>query len=295
VSALHSPIVAQCIQRISRVVSDLRRSEAFYGGALGFKAIGRGVCDPATLVALGAAGETARQVVMRLGDQEIILTRFDVPGRPNPADSRSNDLWFQHIAIVVSDIEAAHGHLSRHPGWTPISSDGPQLLPPRNGSVKAFKFRDPDGHPLELIWFPPDQGRAVWRADPRPPLFMGIDHTALSVASTESSLAFYESLGFTVSNRSLNVGPAQDRLDGLASADAHITSLRPRSSAGPGIELLAYQPPGRSLEPGPPTDLVTDWMTIATPSLAADERRQRLDADGHRLLLVGIEPTGAPA
>jgi hypothetical protein len=33
---------------------------------------------------------------------------------------------------------------------------------PRNGSVQAFKFRDRDGHPLELLYFPPGQGRPIW-------------------------------------------------------------------------------------------------------------------------------------
>ena len=55
-------------------------------------------------------------------------------------------------------------NLSAAAGWRPISEGGPQLLPPSNGAVRAFKFRDPDGHPLELIWFPPGQGRAVWHA-----------------------------------------------------------------------------------------------------------------------------------
>ncbi len=34
---------------------------------------------------------------------------------------------------------------------TPISRGGPQVLPPSTGGVIAYKFRDPDGHPLELI------------------------------------------------------------------------------------------------------------------------------------------------
>ena len=102
---------------------------------------------------------------MRLGDQEIALVRFSARGRPYPPGSRSDDLWFQHLAIVVSNMDAAYAHLSSHPGWRPVSEGGPQLLPPMNGAVRAFKFRDPDGHPLELIWFPPDQGRSVWHGN----------------------------------------------------------------------------------------------------------------------------------
>ena len=99
---------------------------------------------------------------MRLGAQDIALVQFARQGRPYPRDSRSDDLWFQHLAIVVNDMDLAYAHLSSHAGWRPISEGGPQLLPPSNGAVRAFKFRDPDGHPLELIWFPPAQGRAVW-------------------------------------------------------------------------------------------------------------------------------------
>jgi catechol 2,3-dioxygenase-like lactoylglutathione lyase family enzyme len=288
-------MTARAIQRISRVVSDLARSEAFYRDALGFRTIHREPCPPATLAALGAGDRGAQDAVMRLGEQDIALTRFDVPGAPYPEGSRSDDLWFQHIAVVVSDIDAAHEHLSDHQEWSPISRDGPQLLPPRNGSVKAFKFRDPDGHPIELIWFPPGQGRDVWHAARRPPLFMGIDHTALSVSGTSTSLAFYEALGFAVADGSLNIGPAQDRLDGLPAADAHITSLRPRSSAGPGIELLAYQPPGRALAATAANDLVTDWTTVVASSLDGAEQRLVRDPDGHRLLLVRAGSTGAPA
>ena len=59
---------------------------------------------------------------MRLGREEIALVRFAVPGRqPYPTGSRSDDLWFQHLAIVVADMDAAYAHLSAHPGWQPIS------------------------------------------------------------------------------------------------------------------------------------------------------------------------------
>ena len=85
-------------------------------------------------------------------------------GRPIPADSRSNDLWFQHLAIVVSDIDKAYAAV-RHAGAMPISRQ-PQLLPawnPNVGGIRAVYFRDPDGHPLELIQFPPDKGEPRWQ------------------------------------------------------------------------------------------------------------------------------------
>jgi catechol 2,3-dioxygenase-like lactoylglutathione lyase family enzyme len=275
------------ILRITRVVSDLDRAEAFYRDALGFSAVARG---RATLAALGLDDEGAREVVMRLGAEIIALVRPATLGRPYPPDSRSNDLWFQHLAIVVSDMDAAYAHLAACPDWRAIS-EGPQLLPPSDGAVRAFKFRDPDGHPLELIWFPPGQGRAVWQQDASGALFLGIDHSALSIASTWRSLGFYRALGWRVSDQTLNRGPAQDRLDGLAGVRVRVTGLRPASASGPGLELLAYRPPGRPAGITCPNDVATDWVTVAVSPPRGDASRVVRDPDGH-LLLLGDQRAG---
>jgi catechol 2,3-dioxygenase-like lactoylglutathione lyase family enzyme len=196
-------------------------------------------------------------------------------------------LWFQHLALVVNDMDLAYAHLSSHAGWCPISDGGPQLLPPGNGAVRAFKFRDPDGHPLELIWFPPAQGRAVWHQKVPAALFLGIDHSAFSVASTPRSLAFYRALGLRVSERSVNRGPAQERLDGLPSARVRVTGLRPVSAASPGLELLSYCPSGRTAGMAFPNDLVTDWITLVAVRPAPGNSTDAIqDPDGHRLVLA---------
>ena len=288
---------AERILRISRVVSDLDRAEAFYREGLGFRATARGRCDEGTLAALGLRNDDAKEVVMRLGAQDIALVRFAAQGRPYPPDSRSEDLWFQHLAIVVSDMDTAYAHLSAQGGWRPISAAGPQLLPPSNGAVRAFKFRDPDGHPLELIWFPPNQGRPVWHGNASHGPFLGIDHSALSIASTRRSLGFYRALGLQVSDRSLNHGPAQARLDGLAGARVRVTGLRPASAAGPGLELLNYRPPGRPAGMTYPNDVATDWVTLAVSPSPGTSPRAIRDPDGHRLVLVdhGAGATGLPA
>src|SRR6185437_4948508 len=119
---------AQRILRISRVVSDLDRAEAFYRDGLEFRAVARGRSGKAELAALGLGDAGAEEVVMRLGAQDIALVRFAAPGRPYPRDSRSDDLWFQHLAIVVDDMDTAHARLCAHGGWRPISENGPQLL-----------------------------------------------------------------------------------------------------------------------------------------------------------------------
>jgi catechol 2,3-dioxygenase-like lactoylglutathione lyase family enzyme len=288
---------AERILRVSRVVSDLDRAEAFYRDGLGFRVIARGRSNQGTLAALGVGNIGAVEVVMRLGAQDIALVQFAKQGRPYPWDSRSDDLWFQHLALVVNDMDRAYAHLSSHAGWYPISEGGPQLLPPSNGAVRAFKFRDPDGHPLELIWFPPGEGRAVWRKTASAATFLGIDHTALTVASTSRSLAFYCALGLRVTERSLNRGPAQERLDGLPSSRVRVTGLRPVTASSPGLELLGYRPSGRAAGMIFPNDLVTDWVTLAVRPSPADSSCAIQDPDGHRLVLVdqGAGAMGLPA
>jgi catechol 2,3-dioxygenase-like lactoylglutathione lyase family enzyme len=107
--------------------------------------------------------------------------------------------------------------------------------------VIAYKFRDPDGHPLELSQFPDDcwTGRRT-SAGP----FKGIDHTAVAVADLELSLAFYSgTLGFELTARGVNTGLSQDALDGLDGAEVEIAVLSPPSSKGPHLELLHYLSP----------------------------------------------------
>jgi len=209
------------VRKIVIPVSNLDRSLAFYTGALSFEPT-----DTAEL-----PGTT-----LQLGQQRIELVGR--AGRPVPKDSRSNDLWFQHLAIVVSDIDLAYATVMRG-GAVPISA-GPQELPawnPNAGGIRAVYFRDPDGHPLELIQFPPGKGLAHWQSKDR--LFLGIDHSAIAVRDTEASLAFYrDRLGLHIAGASENWGIEQERLSAVPGAHVRITSLR--AQAGPGIELLHY-------------------------------------------------------
>ena len=279
------------------MVSDLGRAESFYRSALGFESAARGPVDPAVLNALGVGSLRANQVSMRIGREEISLVQFTSPGVSDPLDSRCNDLWFQHIAIRVADMQAAYECLHANHDWHPISTQGPETLPDRG--VQAFKFRDPDGHPLELLWAPPGltppglEPPATAGASP----FIGVDHSAIAASSTRRSLAFYRSLGMRPNERALNLGPEQSRLDGLRAARVKVTRLRPASTEGPGLELLAYQPPGRAVPAPRVTDLSTDWITLAAITACAASAhtngeastavpRMLIDPDGHRLVLM---------
>jgi catechol 2,3-dioxygenase-like lactoylglutathione lyase family enzyme len=214
---------------------------------------------------------------LALGDETLELSEYLAPaGRPMPVDSRANDRWFQHAAIVVSDIDRAYAVLRerrvRH------ASSGPQRLPdwnPAAGGIRAFYFRDPDGHFLELIQYPPGKGDPRWHTRER--LFLGIDHTAVVVADTEASVAFYRDvLGMTVAGESENWGSEQERLNGVFGARLRITGLR--AARGPGVELLEYLAP-RDGRPRPPWARASDvvwWQTgLETDDVPGLERGLR--------------------
>jgi catechol 2,3-dioxygenase-like lactoylglutathione lyase family enzyme len=182
------------VDSISITVGEMERALAFYTSVLPFEVVSETeVQGDAYEHLFGVFGLRARIVRLRLGGEEIELIDYLAPkGRPVPVDSRSNDEWFQHVAIIVSDMDAAYAQLREHN--VQHASTGPQTLPdwnPNAGGVKAFYFKDPDGHNLEILQFPPDKGTARWHeADGR--LFLGIDHTAIVVRDTAPSLAFFQ-------------------------------------------------------------------------------------------------------
>ena len=161
VRSMPSRATALRLDRVSLNVADLAAATAFYVGAFGFQATPAIDAGPRLADLLGA--RALRVVLLRRGRQRLELAMFDPPGPLYPANSRSDDLWFQHRALVTDDIAAAYEQLSAFPS-TPISRYGPQRLP---GGIVAFKFRDPDGHPLELIQFPRPDPRTEGDGTPR--------------------------------------------------------------------------------------------------------------------------------
>lgn len=269
-SSFATPAV-QGVSTIGITVSDLDRSVAFYTGVLGFDKVSEAeTLGDATEHLSGVFGARCLTARLRLGEETIELTQYLAPeGRPIPADSRSNDRWFQHIAIVVSDMDRAYAHLRKN--HVRHASSGPQTLPdwnPNAGGISAFYFKDPDGHVLEVIHFPAGKGDAKWQ-QPKDKLFLGIDHTAIVVADTDRSVSFYVGvLGMRVAGASENYGTEQEHLNNVFGARLRITALR--APQGPGVELLEYLAPtdGRPA----PVDLrandLTHWhTTLVTPSL----------------------------
>ena len=242
-------IQVQRIRAIGLTVSDADRSQDFYRQALGFEPVSDIMVETEDYSDLvGVAEATIRIVTLQLGDELIELIQYlNIEGKPIPKDSQSNDLWFQHLAIAVSDLDRAYAHLRSFP-IEPISV-APQTIPPENkasAGVRAFKFKDCDRHPLELIWFPADKGQEKWHQK-SDRLFLGIDHSAIAISNTEQSLHFYRDLlGMQVDGGSLNQGKTQARLDNLPEeVEVKITALRP-DRGGLGIELLEYILPPNS-------------------------------------------------
>jgi catechol 2,3-dioxygenase-like lactoylglutathione lyase family enzyme len=273
----------QRILRIELTVVDLRRSERFYVDGLEFAVVDRGEADPAMAALLSADRVTT--VELRRGGQTLVLQAFEPPGARYPADAASSDQVFQHIAIPVVDMDAS---VTRLQAMRPVPiSDGPQHLPARSGGAVALKFRDPDGHPLELIRFPNGHND-------------GIDHSAIVVTDSERSIAFYRNhLGFDLASSQINTGQEQDRLDGLSDVTVEVVALTPRQPI-PHIELLAYQSPTiRTTRRPRPQDVAATRLVLEVDGLPADAMRlsdgKRVmlihDPDEHALLLISPEMT----
>jgi catechol 2,3-dioxygenase-like lactoylglutathione lyase family enzyme len=289
------------------------RAVDFYSRVLTFEKVSEAEVADANYERLqGVFGARIRVVRMRLGDEFIELAEYIAPrGRPYPVDARSNDKSFQHIAIIVSDMDKAYkrlrefkvGHLS----------SGPQLLPEWNknaGGISAFYFQDPDGHPLEVLHFPADKGAEKWHKT-SDKLFLGIDHTAIVVDDTEASLRFYRDvLGMEVAGGAENYGTEQEHLNSVFGARLRITALRARE--GFGIEFLEYLAPSDG-RPFPDDERANDILhrqtTIETNDIDAVAKQLRINhaqlispgvidtadgALGFRRALLMRDPDGHP-
>ena len=261
------PSTVEAVGPVGMTVSDMDRSIDFYSKVLSFEKVSDVEVTGEEYERLqGVFGVRMRVVRMRLRDEFIELTEYLAPkGKPIPVDSRSNDRWFQHIAIITSDLEKAYAWLRQNK--VEHASTGPQRLPDWNknaGGIKAFYFRDPDKHALEILQFPDDKGAAKWHS--KEALFLGVDHTAIVVDNTDASLKFYQDLlGLRVAGTSENYGTEQEHLNNVFGARLRITGLK-ASGGGPGIELLEYLAPrnGRPYPSDASANDILHWQTRLT-------------------------------
>ncbi len=247
--------------RVALVAHDPHALAQFYETALGF--------TPAPPRPPGATlPNLVTRLFLRYGDSDLELLAFDPAGRPFPSGQTANSLSFQHFAIVTPDIAAAYETLCAAPGWQPISTSGPVHLPASSGGAIAFKFRDPEGHPLELL-------QLSGGNNPR------IDHSAIVVRDTAASLAFYAGFGLAAEGGSHNQGGAQGALDGLEGADVQVTRLGDTASKLH-LELLCY----KAAAPPAPEKAANDVIATRLVFDSGPAGVMR-DPDGHDLL---IEP-----
>lgn len=255
------------VESVGFTVSDMDKALDFYTRVLPFEKVSDVETWGAEFEHLsGVFGARVRVVRLKLGGEILELTEYLTPqGRPIPVDSRSNDRWFQHIAIIVSDMDKAYAHLRankvRH------ASTGPQTLPAyitAAAGIRAFYFKDFDNHVLEILSFPADKGSPKWHDLARSgKLFLGIDHTAIVVGDTEASLKFYrDTLGLRVAGESMNYGPEQERLNNVFGARLHISGLATPQS-GIAVEFLEYLAPtsGRPYPADSRSNDLWHWQT----------------------------------
>lgn len=262
---------AQRLVELVRPVAGLARSIDFYTLALGFT---KEPAPDAYALLPEAWGATPRAFArLRLGQQTLMLAECET----TLPDSGAEDTRFQHIAIIASDMALAWQRLGACGPLASISQGGPQQLPASSGGVSAVKFRDPDGHPLELLAFPAGAVPEQWALAGGPTL--GIDHSAISVADAEVSVAFYAGrMGLSQASRQLNQGAEQARLDGLDAPVVDVVGLQPARPT-PHLELLGYRPARRPLASASGPRSTTVWSGAATPSWL-------VDPDGHPHLLI---------
>jgi catechol 2,3-dioxygenase-like lactoylglutathione lyase family enzyme len=295
--ALPVPAAVREVGAIGLTVNDLGRELNFFTNTLSFGLVSIAEASgPDQDALLGLNGTRLRIATLELGHERVTLTEhLGAKGRAIPQDSRSFDRWFQHLAIVVSDMDKAYARLLEHK-VTHVSTF-PQTLPEWNkdaGGIKAFYFRDPEDHVLEVIYFPPGKGNPKWQQptdvpESARPLFLGIDHTAIVVSDTDKSLAFYrDQLGFEVAGGAHNYGTEQEHLNQVFGARLRITALK--AVRGPGIEFLEYiaPPGGRDLPPDAKANDLVFWNTQLFVDGSA-ELSEHLRQGGIRFVSKGNE------
>jgi catechol 2,3-dioxygenase-like lactoylglutathione lyase family enzyme len=240
----------QSVEKVTITVSDADKVKAFYIDALRAKEVSSTTIsgkDLARLYNISDPSCIMKSCLLKIGNELVELQSFKgktIKPAPIPEDSKSNDLWFQHIAVVVPNMQK--GFDAIHQKMAVYVSTAPQTLPaylPAAAGISAFYFRDPDGHNIEIINFPAGKGNPKWQADTSA-TFTGIDHTAIGVSNTDAQYKFYKDiLGMNIGGHSENYGTEQEHLNQVFGARLWITGMQ--APKGFGIEFLQYlAPPG---------------------------------------------------
>jgi catechol 2,3-dioxygenase-like lactoylglutathione lyase family enzyme len=206
-------------------VTDLARSEEFYGGLLG--------------LAPGPSGSDAdgrRVRTLRAGPAEVRLVEVGAEGLENNWSRDDLQCGIRHFGLKVTDID----------GWVSRlkAADVPFALDPLDafGDVRIAFFFDPDGAYLEFVqgyvnhnklWSRELVDAEVaadkdWDGSPR------FDHIAVTVPDLDEALAYYrDELGLGVAGQLVREDDPRGFL---------ITNLRSLNGAGT-LEVFTYGEP----------------------------------------------------
>ena len=178
-------------------------------------------------------------------------------------------------------------------------STAPQTLPtsiPAAAGIKAFYFRDPDGHNLELISSPPAKAIRAGSSLTTICFWGSITLPSVSPAPPRAWKFYRDLLGMRKAGESENFGNEQEHLNQVFGAHLQITGMR--ANQGPGIEFLEYLTPrdGRPIPEGKKSNDIMHWQTtIATDDLAATVQKFRQNHVGFvssRVIVVPKEKLG---
>lgn len=208
---------------------------------------------------------------VHIGDQSFIFAEardFDTSIQyPKP-----NSLNFQHLAIIVKDIEKVFEKLKRQN--VRIVSSSPQTIPLKNvtaGGITVLYLYDGDGFPLALVEYPIDKGNAKWHSNPR--LIKGIDHSAIVVSSLSKSTTWYTEHGYHIDVKDQRYGLEQDNLTRIPNSSVSLVGFEGSESYG--TEIIEYT--------SPKSQNVKDGV-----------RQQMLIISGHQRDITGLhkDPSG---
>ena len=184
----------QAIAGFRLVTADPARLAAFYR-AIGFD-VGEAAPIPAAeMELLGPARRAVRASRCRSAEAASISMTSTIRVAPIPL-TRPPAISCSSTSRSSPTMWRPHGAARATPARRRSAETGPVTLPKSAGGVTAVKFRDPEGHPLEFLQFPPG-ANADWKGAG----IMGIDHSAISVGDVAASRRFYARHGLSEGGR----------------------------------------------------------------------------------------------
>ena len=222
---------------------------------------------------LGLPGAGSR-IAMSLGRSRVDLESFDHPGAPIRAPLPPA-IPFSSTSPSSPTIGAAWRRACEA-GATPISRARPVTLPQSAGGVTAVKFRDPEGHPLEFLQFPPG-ANSDWRARASWGSTTARSRSAMSRPAEAS-------MRMTGSARRLRLSiTARRRTRSTASMASGRRRADDPCQQAAACRMLGYRHPvGRTLRPAGPKRYRRHPHRLAVGQRRVDSRSRRASSSAHR-------------